>query len=50
MGSSSRFAAVTVLLSSILGMLYFQTKFSYYATILISWSLLVVLTAFFMIN
>lgn len=77
LGSSSRFAAITVLLSGIygieylpwffavdfagylispmhkcaaIGMLYFQTKFSHYAAILISWSLLVILTAFFMIN
>ena len=76
LGSSSRFAAITVLLTSLygiqylpwffaidfagyllspmhkcvaIGMLYFNTKFSYYSKILITWSLLVVGTSYFLI-
>ena len=32
-----------------IGMLYFNTKFSYYSKILITWSLLVVGTSYFLI-
>jgi len=76
LGSSSRFAAITVLLTSLygiqylpwffaidfagyllspmhkcvaIGILYFNTKFSYYSKILITWSLLVVGTSYFLI-
>jgi len=76
LGSSSRFAAITVLLTGIygiqylpwffaldfagyllspmhkcaaIGMLYFQTKFNHYASVLLVWSALVITLAFFMI-
>lgn len=76
LGSSSRFAAITVLLTSLygiqylpwffaidfagyllspmhkcvaIGMLYFNTKFSYYSKVLVTWGLIVIFTSYFLI-